>query len=190
MLPSPASSTNSSPPGPSPVPRRPLRPDFSPVIYLDQPPPSDLLCAASDFGFFHLARHGVPSALAESQSFLRSDWLPVNNLLSLGFHPEDLDHDDQDRILMLDTGGRVDGDGFASLPTLLEFGKCLEKVGLGVVDMLSSMIEGFCKNPFEKRSYTPRCLIWISSYDIDINTDKTGYQMRKSKCYPYVFSMR
>ncbi|CAL9093132.1 unnamed protein product [Musa textilis] len=130
------------------------------------------------------------SALAESQSLLRSHWLPANNLLSLGFNPEDLDHDDQDRILMLDTGGRVDGDGFASLPALLEFGKCLEKVGLGVVDILSSMKEGFCKNPFEKRSYTPRCLIWISSYDIDINTDKTGSQMRKTKCYPYVVGLQ
>ncbi|RWW87012.1 hypothetical protein BHE74_00004184 [Ensete ventricosum] len=60
MLPSPASSTNSSPPRPSPAPRRPLRPDFSPVIYFDQPPPSDPLRAASDFGFFHLAATASP----------------------------------------------------------------------------------------------------------------------------------
>ncbi|KAJ8506474.1 hypothetical protein OPV22_007360 [Ensete ventricosum] len=52
---------------------------------------------------------------------------------------------------MLDTGGRVAGDEFASLPALLEFGKCLEKVGLGMVDMLSSMKEGF--NPCHTRGH-------------------------------------
>ncbi|RRT73338.1 hypothetical protein B296_00006507 [Ensete ventricosum] len=139
----------------------PLRPDLSPVIYFDQPPPSDLLRAASDFGFFHLAATASP---------------PLSS--------------NRTRILMLDTGGRVAGDEFASLPALLEFGKCLEKVGLGMVDMLSSMKEGFCEKPLSERSYTQRCLIWISSYDNDINTDKTGSQMRKSKCYPYVVGLQ
>ncbi|XP_009397100.2 uncharacterized protein LOC103982034 [Musa acuminata AAA Group] len=181
--------------------RRSPHPASPPVISFDQPLRSDLLLsAASDFGFFHLAGHGVPSdlaysAVADSRSLLQSQWLPVNNLLSLGLNRDDcdgdsLDHDDQDRILMLDTSENGDAGGFASFPALQEFSKCLEKVGLGVVQMLSAMERGFCENPFEKRNYTPRCLLWISSHHDCSNTGKLASQTGNCKCYPYVVGLQ
>ncbi|RRT46967.1 hypothetical protein B296_00040163 [Ensete ventricosum] len=181
--------------------RRSPHPASPPVISFDQPLRSDLLLsAASDSGFFHLAGHGVPSdlansAVADSRSLLQSQWLPVNNLVSLGFNLDDgdgdsLEHDDQDRILMLDTSESGDADGFASFPALQEFSKCLEKVGLRVVQMLSSIEKGFCGNPFEKRNYKPRCLLWISSHHNCTNTGKLASQMGNCKCYPYVVGLQ
>lgn len=187
---------------PSP-PRRSLIELYPPVVPFDQAPESDLLSAASDFGFFHLAGHGVDgdlaaSALDESESLFCSHSISVNNMTSIGFHNEDFDDGDgdsidrggRDRVLVLDASGNGEGDVLSSLPALREFGECLQKVGFAVVEMLSSMEGGFCGNPLQKENYKPRCLLWVSSHGKDTNTAGFDRQMAKNKCYPYVVGLQ
>lgn len=187
---------------PSP-PRRSLIELYPPVVPFDQAPESDLLSAASDFGFFHLAGHGVDgdlaaSALDESESLFCSHSISVNNMASIGFHNEDFDDGDgdsidrgkRDRVLVLDASGNGEGDVLSSLPALREFGECLQKVGFAVVEMLSSMEGGFCGNPLQKENYKPRCLLWVSSHGKDTNTAGFDRRMAKNKCYPYVVGLQ
>ncbi|KAG6500143.1 gibberellin 2-beta-dioxygenase 1-like [Zingiber officinale] len=184
--------------------RRSLIEPYPPVVPFDHAPESGLLLsAASDFGFFHLSGHGVDgdlaaSALDESESLFCSHSISVNNMASVGFHNEDFDDGDgdsidrsgRDRVLVLDASGNGEGEVLSSLPALREFGECLQKLGFAVVEMLSSMEEGFCGNPFQKEIYKPRCLLWVTSHGKDTNTARFGPQMAKSKCYPYVVGLQ
>ncbi|XP_008805212.2 gibberellin 2-beta-dioxygenase 1 [Phoenix dactylifera] len=180
---SPISSPSSShPPNPSP-----------PIISLLEPRPDLLLSAAADVGFFHLADHGLPShlpasALLESQSLLHSGTIATTNPSSLGFnHDDDGDEsDDKDSIFVFEAGW----DGFESFPSLVEYAKGLERVGLEVVEMLSSIAGGFPESPFRERK--ARCLMWVSECS-STGEGEEGMEVgttTKSKCYPYVVSLQ
>ncbi|KAG1338024.1 flavanone 3-dioxygenase 2 [Cocos nucifera] len=177
----------------SPSSSHPLHPS-PPLISLLEPLP-DLLSAATDLGFFHLADHGLPShlpasALLESQSLLHYPTIPTTNTSSLGFNHEDDDDgdesDDKDPIFVFEPNWN----GLESFPSLVEYAKELERVGLEVVQMLSKIPGGFPESPFRERK--ARCLMWVSVCSSTAEGEE-GMEvgtMRRSKGYPYVVGLQ
>ena len=98
---------------------------------------------------------------------------------------------------MFDTCSSIELDAF---PAVNEYAKNLERVGLEVVELIFSTA-GF-KNPFQKGTIKPRCLMWVSSASAAATFDSADIsvikeeevegegEMEKGKCYPYVVSLQ
>lgn len=72
----------------------------------------------------------------------------------------------------------------------MEYAKGLERVGLEVVQMLSSIPGGFPESPFRGRK--ARCLMWVSVCS-STEEGEEGMEvgtMRRSKGYPYVVGLQ
>lgn len=72
----------------------------------------------------------------------------------------------------------------------MEYAKGLERVGLEVVEMLSSIAGGFPKSPFRQRR--ARCLMWVSVCSSSGEGEERveAGMMKRSKCYPYVIGLQ
>lgn len=165
-------------------------PAVSPLISFSEPAEtlrSNLLSACSQVGFFQLTDHNIPSQLAHSAE---SESISVFNLSReekqlqfpkiwpLGYDADDDDDESTSAAgesLCLDSTTRYADSTERNLSSLREFVGEMEKLGLKVIEALSSAF-GF-DNPAREDPNRVSSLMWIS-------------EGSSSRMYPYVVGLQ